>query len=132
MRIVLDTNVLVAGLLNPRGNPASILNAVLDENVAVLVDDRILDEYRDVLQRPRFGFSSDTVNALLDFFEHHGEYVAAGPASGAVSDPDDAPFYDVAIAGGAQYLVTGNAKHFPGGDRIVSPGEFTKAIRDIL
>lgn len=132
MRIVLDTNVLVAGLLNPRGNPASILNAVLDENVAVLIDDRILAEYRDVLQRPRFGFPRDTVNALLDFFEHHGEYVAAGPASGAVTDPDDVPFYEVAIAGKAQYLVTGNARHFPRGDRIVSPGEFTKALRDVL
>ncbi len=129
MRIVLDTNVLVAALLNPRGVPASILNAVLEENVAVLVDDRILFEYRDVLQRQRFGFPRETVNALMDFFEHHGEYVAAGPTSGGTSDPDDVPFYEVAMAGNADYLVTGNVKHFPSEGKVVLPADFIAVLR---
>lgn len=129
MRIVLDTNVLVAALLNPRGNPASILNAILEEDVVVLVDDRIPDEYRDVLKRAKFAFPRDSVSALLDFLEHHGEYIAAGPAPGPITDPDDVPFYEVAVAGKADYLVTGNVKHFPGEARIVLPAEFVEAIR---
>ena len=129
MRIVLDTNVLVAALLNPRGVPASILNAILEENVGLIVDDRILHEYRYVLQRPRFGFPKNTVTALMDFFEHHGEYVAAGPTSEAISDPDDVPFYEVAIAGNAEYLVTGNAKHFPAVSQVVLPADFIAILR---
>lgn len=129
MRIVLDTNVLVAALLNLRGVPASILNAILEENVAVLVDDRILYEYRDVLRRQRFGFPKETVNALMDFFEHHGEHIAAGPTFGATPDPDDLPFYEVAIAGNAGYLVTGNVKHFPAENQAVLPADFIAVLR---
>ena len=56
MKIVLDTNVLVSGVLKPHSIPGSILHGVLDERVTVLVDDRTPFEYRDVLERPKFSF----------------------------------------------------------------------------
>ncbi|TVR61653.1 MAG: putative toxin-antitoxin system toxin component, PIN family [Spirochaetaceae bacterium] len=129
MRIVLDTNVLVSALLNPNGVPASIVNVILDDTVTILVDDRILLEYREVLRRPKFAFPRDALHPLLEFFEHHSEYVSAGPAPVSINDPGDVPFYEVAVAADADFLVTGNTRHFPEKHWIVSPGRFIEIIR---
>ena len=53
MKIVLDTNVLVSSLLNPDGSPAKILNLILSEKIILLYDNRILNEYYDVLKREK-------------------------------------------------------------------------------
>ncbi|TVQ28561.1 MAG: putative toxin-antitoxin system toxin component, PIN family [Spirochaetaceae bacterium] len=129
MRIVLDTNVLISGILNPREAPGSVLNAVLDGMVTVLVDDRILFECRDVLFRPKFGFPADYVRSVLDFLEHETDYVTARPARETIPDPGDLPFYEVAVSGAADYLVTGNARHFPEMKFVVSPGAFLGYLR---
>lgn len=130
MRIVLDTNVLVAGMLNAHGSPGSVLNSVLDGRVSVIVDERILFEYRDVLHRPKFRFDSQYVEAILDYLEHASEKVTAVPTDAVVSDPDDVPFYEVAIAGDADYLVTGNLRHFPEKPYIVAPATFVSIVRE--
>ena len=72
MKIVLYTNVLVSGVLKPHSIPGSILNAILDERMTVLTDDRILFEYRDVLERPKFDFPPSYIESVLEFFEHRG------------------------------------------------------------
>lgn len=130
MRVVLDTNVLVAALLTPRGAPASVLNAVLNGSVTLLVDERIADEYRDVLFRSKFGFSHDALQPVLDFIERAGEYVVAEPVRVTISDPDDIPFVEVATAAAADYLVTGNLKHFPKREWIVSPSTGVDILRE--
>lgn len=112
MRAVVDTNVLVSGVLNPHGPPGRIVDAILAETVTVLYDDRILGEYRAVLARPRFGFRPSDVDALVDFIEVAGESVVAQSLAIVLSDPTDLPFLEVAVAGRADALVTGNAKHF--------------------
>lgn len=66
MRIVLDTNVLVSGLLNPYGAPGQIARMVATGEISLCFDARILGEYRDVLVRPRFGFRAEHVDALLE------------------------------------------------------------------
>ncbi|NBB91021.1 MAG: putative toxin-antitoxin system toxin component, PIN family [Spirochaetes bacterium] len=129
MTIVLDTNVLVSGVLKPHSIPGSILNAILDERVAVLVDDRILSEYRDVLERPKFDFPPSYIESVLEFFEHRGDHVTAPPVSERLADPTDLPFYEVAIAGVADFLVTGNGRHFPDRHFVVSPKEFISILR---
>ncbi len=108
MRVVLDTNVLVSALLSPEGPPAAIINATLDGTLTALVDNRILFEYEDVLQRERFGFNPQDVRAFLDFFRHESEYVSATPVQLTLNDPDDLPFYEVAKTAKADYLITGN------------------------
>lgn len=132
MRIVLDTNVLVAGLLNPHGAPGRVLDAVLAGAHLLLLDDRIRAEYEEVLLRPRFGFSRADVKDLLQGLESSGESVAAPPLQVALPDPDDIVFLEVAVAGGAEALVTGNARHYQGAAeslkvRTVSPAEFLAA-----
>ncbi len=112
MRVVLDTNVLVSGLLNPHGSPGRVLDLAVAGALVLLYDDRILAEYREVLSRARFGFSAVDVSTLLAVFEWSGEAVVAGPLEVELPDPDDLPFLEVAAAGEADALVTGNPRHF--------------------
>jgi len=112
MRVVVDTNVVVSGLLNPRGTPGRVVDLLLLGAVVPLVDDRILAEYHDVLRRPTFGFRARDVDTLLRFLRTEGEHVTAPPLRVASADPADLPFVEVAVAGAADALVTGNARHF--------------------
>ncbi|MGB9868299.1 MAG: putative toxin-antitoxin system toxin component, PIN family [Bacillota bacterium] len=127
MKIVLDTNVLVSALLAPHGPAARILDAVLTGRLDLVFDDRILHEYEEVLRRERFGFAAEDVKALLDFTRSEGQAVVAPPLKVALPDLDDLMFVEVAVAGGADAIVTGNKKHFPagcyGGVPVMSPAE---------
>ena len=128
MKIVLDKNVLVAGLLSPFGAPAQVLQLLLAGKVRLCYDIRILTEYRDVLASPKFGFDSELVAAVLEFLEEAGELVMPTPWGLPLPDPDDAMFLEVAAAGRSEYVVTGNVRHFPSRRRrglsLVTPAEF--------
>lgn len=112
MRLVILTNVLVSGILNPHGAPGRILNALLSETLTLLHDDRILSEYRGVLLRPRFAFSHSDVEVLLDFVESAGEHISTEPLSLLLPDSSDLPFLEVAVSGAAKALITGKVQHF--------------------
>ena len=107
MRVVIDTNVLVSGLLSPFGPSARILDLVLLGELTPVFDDRILAEYREVLARREFGFDPEDVRQLLHFFEVEGERVTAPPLAVTLPDPDDLPFLETAVAAGADALITG-------------------------
>ena len=113
MRIVLDTNVLVSAILSPFGAPAGIFNAILSGQLILLYDDRIIAEYREVLNRPKFDFEKNLISDILDFIEVKGERILAIPINVKLPDPFDLPFVEVAITGKASFLITGNKKHFP-------------------
>jgi putative PIN family toxin of toxin-antitoxin system len=131
MRIVADTDVLVAGLLSPFAAPAPVLQLLLSEKARLCYDARILLEYRDVLARPRFGFDQESVAALLEFLERTGQLVLPTPWPLSLPDPDDAVFLEAAAAGKARYLVTGNVRHYPSRKRrglsVVTAAEFVDA-----
>ena len=133
MRIVLDTNVLVSGLLNPYGAPGRIVQMVAAGELALCFDARILCEYREVLMRPAFPFQAEQVDALLDQIGAAGEPAPARPLAWELPDPDDAAFIEVALAADADYLVTGNPRHYParccGGVNVVSPMKFVEMVR---
>lgn len=134
MRIVLDTNVLVSGLLTPFGASAQIVRMVASGRLVVCYDARILTEYEDVLRRPKFDFSDAEVSALLDQIEGEGISLATVPLETALPDREDEPFLEVAVAANAESpddevpLVTGNSKHYPEESRqgvpVVSPRFF--------
>ena len=128
MRIVVDTNVLVAGLLSPHGPPGRIVDGLVAEELLALFDDRLLEEYRDVIHRPKFGFGKREVVDFLDHVVAACEYVSAPPMKVDLPDADDLAFLEVAVAARADALVTGNLKHFPrasrSGANVMSPAEF--------
>ncbi|MBP7867914.1 MAG: putative toxin-antitoxin system toxin component, PIN family [Acidobacteria bacterium] len=113
MRIVLDTNVLVAGLLNPFGPCGEIVRMVSAGDLILLWDARVLAEYADVLARPKFNFDPVKIRVLLDFSRHYGLACGSIPLAVRLPDPDDEPFLEVAAAGRADALVTGILSHFP-------------------
>ncbi|MFP4141313.1 MAG: putative toxin-antitoxin system toxin component, PIN family [Planctomycetota bacterium] len=127
MRIVLDTNVLVAGLLSPFGPPGGVLQLLLAGKIRPCYDARVLWEYRQILARPKFGFDPERAEDLLSLLESMGMLVATTPWRLGLPDPSDAPFLEVAQAGSADYLITGNLRHFPKSKRrgmaVVSPAE---------
>jgi putative PIN family toxin of toxin-antitoxin system len=124
MTVVLDTNILVSALINPSGVPATILSLLLNGRLTVLYDNRILGEYKEVLSRPKFHFKKNLILQLLDYVKHEGEFIAADPLRVPSVSEDDKMFYEVAKAGKAQFLVTGNKKHFPSEDIVRTPKEF--------
>lgn len=128
MNIVLDTNVLVSGLLTPFGPCGEIVRMLSSGEVTLSLDARILIEYQEVLDRPKFKFDKDKVAALLDHIEHRGVTVASSPLRQPLPDIDDEPFLEVAIAARAICIVTGNQVHFPTelcqGVRVLSPSDF--------
>lgn len=113
MNIVLDTNVLVSGLLSPFGPCGEIVRMVSSAELTLSFDARILTEYKAVLVRPKFKFDIDKIDALLDHIEHRGKAVASSPLHQSLPDSDDDPFLEVAIAAKAVCIVTGNHAHFP-------------------
>ena len=133
MRVVLDTNVLVSGLISPNGPPADILRLLETRPIVPCFNEVLLNEYRKVLARPRFELRADRVTRLLQRFEAVGELIVAEPVSGEFPDPKDAPFLEVALSAHADFLVTGNLRHFPArlrqGVAVVSPREFIEALR---
>ena len=123
MMVVIDTNVLVSALLSKDGNPAKIISLVLDGTIIPCYDYRIICEYRDVLKRPKFGFSDGEINSLLNWFEAIGQTVIAKTVNIKFEDEEDKKFYEVAKYCDA-VLITGNLKHFPREDKIMNPIEF--------
>ena len=133
MKIVLDTNVLVAGLLTPFNAPGEIVRMTSGGVLQLCHDARILSEYASVLHRSKFNFNSDHVDALLEQIRERGHQVSGVPLEKPLPDSDDESFLEAAIAGEAACLVTGNLKHYPHGDRqgilVLSPSDFLTFYR---
>ena len=130
--VVLDTNVLVAALINPFGAPGRIWDLVTSRQLHLVYDDRILLEYETVLRRASFGFTEASVDAVMAMIPFQ-EFVSA--QTWPVHDfPDssDVMFLEVADAANCP-LVTGNLKHFPMAlrrtVRVLQPSEFLAGYR---
>ena len=110
---VLDTNVLVSGLLNPSGHPGRLLDAVLSGHLIMALDDRIYAEYSAVLTRPKFMFDQSDVRDLLSFLRMQ-HWINAHPVKfNNLPDATDLPFAETALSLKEGVLVTGNPRHFP-------------------
>lgn len=135
MKVVVDTNVLVAGLLSPFGPPGEIVRMIASGALQVCFDARILTEYEDVLARPKFQFSREHTRLLLEQIRTEGLSVAGVPLPVRLPDRTDEPFLEAALAGQVFCLITGNIKHFPPARRqgmvVLSPGEFLDSLRKL-
>ncbi|HUG27414.1 MAG TPA: putative toxin-antitoxin system toxin component, PIN family [Gemmatimonadales bacterium] len=130
----MDTNVLVSAMLNGGGAPDQVLQAALQGTVLLLADSRILAEYDEVTACPAFRFDETERRALLDALERIAEPVVAAPMRLTLPDPDDRMFVEVALAGRADAIVTGNTRHFvprkgPLDLTILTPGQLVDRLR---
>ena len=130
IRAVIDTNVIVAALLSPHADSATVrsLAAIVDGKAEALVSPEILSEYRSVLSRAKFGFSSEKVASVLKVFERLGKMTRPVRHDSPMPDEKDRVFYEVALAEPDARLVTGNLKHYPGSPIVVTPAQFCELL----
>lgn len=127
MLAVIDTNILVSALWSRNGAPARVVGMIISGEIVPCYDYRILTEYREVLKRPKFGFSDSEIDFLLDWIIESGRSVIAEPLKTAFTDEADKKFYEVAKFCGAK-LVTGNIKHFPEDELVMTVAEFLELL----
>ncbi len=124
MKVVVDTNVLVSGILNPHGYPGQVVDMILRTSITLQIDDRILAEYREVLLSRDLPLSPVDVALVLNAIDKHAEFVDAQPSVQRLVDPDDQAFLDVSHAADDAAIITGNLKHFHGVKQAMSPRSF--------
>jgi putative PIN family toxin of toxin-antitoxin system len=113
MRVVLDTNILISALLKPAGFEAKTVGLALDGSIIPCVSAELWDEYQEVLSRKKFAKLSDGAVKLLAELEPR--VVRVRPVSPVTwsKDEQDNRVLECAQEARADYLVTGNLRHFP-------------------
>lgn len=129
---VIDTNVFISALLSKRADTATVrtLEAMFDGKIIPLYHEDILAEYDEVLHRKKFHFKEETIRQVINAVKQYGMEVFPQPAGEILIDMDDLVFYEVAMEkrDDDAYLVTGNQKHYPIRDFIVTPAEMMDII----
>ena len=113
LRLVIDINILVSAALKPHGLQRTILLLAIAKPANLYVTEAILAEYRDVLARPEFNIPRGLRQRLLQLIKNHARIVTPASTLQVAKDPGDNKFLDCADAARADYLVTGNQRHFP-------------------
>lgn len=132
MRAVVDTNILVSGLLGTSSPPSEVVMAIATDRIRPVVCAEIVAEYRDVLARPRLRIRPDRAAELLKMIEQTADWVTVPAFAGVppLPDPDDWPFFAAARVAACP-LITGNVRHFPAdmGVRVMTAREWVEAIQ---
>jgi len=130
--VVYDTNIIVSAVLKPGGLPASLVALAMARSVGLFLSPAILEEYKAVLERPKFRLDPKAVETFLQSLRKTAVMVRPPQRVSRAPDEPDNRFLECALAARADYLVTGNKKHFPfsefEGTKIVSPAEFAQLV----
>jgi uncharacterized protein len=127
LRLVLDTNIVVSAALNPDGLPRTTLLIALTKPARLYVTQPILDEYAGVLMRPRLRILRSERQRLIQLISNRSHLVKPVRHLTVASDPNDDMFLECADAARADYLITGNRRHFPEfwkGTKVITSREF--------
>jgi uncharacterized protein len=113
LRLVIDTNVVISAALKPEGLQRTTFILAITKPARLYVSQPILEEYADVLSRPELKIRKGLRRQLLQLIRNRGNLVVPSRRLEVSSDPDDNRFLECADAARADYLVTGNLRHFP-------------------
>jgi len=113
IRVVIDTNVVVSALLRPGGFPEAAFSLAIAGEVRLFVSAPILEEYEEVLKRPRLKLDPEKIASALSAIEASATKVCPESRVTAALDPDDNIFLECAESAMAHFLVTGNVKDYP-------------------
>ena len=132
IRAVIDTNVLVSAMISSAGNEALVVMAINQKLVRPCFSPEILKEYSEVLLRPKFAFSADEVDTMLGLLGRCGHRLKPVSVSRVSTDPGDDKFIACALSAKADFLVTGNKRHFSqsklADTKVVNAGELLEVI----
>jgi putative PIN family toxin of toxin-antitoxin system len=129
--LVIDTNVVVSAALKPEGLQRTVLLLAMTKSVRWYVSEAIVAQYALVLARPELKIRRSSRQQLLQLIKNHARVVVPSRMAQITSDPDDNIFVECADAAHADYLVTGNQRHFPKfwkNTKIISSTEFLSVI----
>lgn len=113
LRLVLDTNIIVSAALKPQGLQRTVLLLAITKPARMYVSAEIVAEYAEVLARPELAIRKGLRRQLLQLVRNRAHLVKPTHRLAVTSDPDDNIFLECADAARADYLVTGNQRHFP-------------------
>ena len=125
IKAVIDTNVLVSSFMskNPNSPTVRIIKAIAEGIFTPVYSDDILSEYEEVLGRGHFKLDPSAISILIQRIQEIGEAVSPIDSEEDFPDADDKVFFCTALAGDAK-LVTGNIKHYPPAELVVTPAQF--------
>lgn len=132
MRAVVDTNILVRSIIKPQGSVGPVLQRLRRREYTLLLSRATLDELVDVLHRPRlrvkYGLNESGLRAVIRLIVLRSELVQPNERVAVCRDPKDDMFLEVAVAGQANAIVSGDEDLLIldpyAGIPIVSPGRF--------
>lgn len=113
LRLVIDTNALISTAIKPSGLQRTVLLLALTKPARLYVSRPILEEYAEVLARPTLRISKGLRQQFLKLIKNRSHTMVPLLRLDVAHDPDDNIFLECADVAGADYLVTGNQKHFP-------------------
>ncbi|MFZ3199641.1 MAG: putative toxin-antitoxin system toxin component, PIN family [Candidatus Acidiferrales bacterium] len=113
LRLVVDTNIVVSAALKPDGLERTVFLLAITRPARLYVSSPILAEYRDVLSRPELQIRKGLRHQFLALINNRAQRVRPRKRLAIAADPDDNIFLECADAARADYLITGNARHFP-------------------
>ena len=129
---VIDTNVFVSALLSKKADTATVkvLDAMIRKKLIPLYHQDMLREYDKVLHRSKFHFKEEQIRLVIENVKNYGIEIFPQPTGEILIDMDDLIFYEVAMEerDDDAYLVTGNKKHYPIKDFIVTPTEMMQIL----
>ena len=131
LRLVIDTNVVISAAIKPAGLQRTVLLLAMTKPARWYVSGPVLEEYRDVLGRKELKIRKGLQSQLLQLIKKRGRLISAKRRIEAALDPDDNIFLECADAAGADYLITGNQRHFPKfwkKTKVITPREFVSLI----
>jgi putative PIN family toxin of toxin-antitoxin system len=113
LRLVIDTNIVVSAALKPDGLERTVLLLAITKPARFYISNAILTEYKKVLARPELAIRKGLRQQLLQLIARHSYLVKPVRSIEVTGDPDDNKFVECADAARADYLITGNRRHFP-------------------
>ena len=128
---VIDTNVIVSSLLVPKSVPRKITTLINKGTIIPILNDEIIDEYLDVLYRNKFGFSKSKIDRTIENIKRNAIYLNRKQSLEEFIDSDDIVFYEIVLSARCTmdaYLVTGNIKHYPIRNYVVTPRQMLDII----
>jgi len=136
-RAVIDTNHIMSAILSARGASAKLIEWMTREEdyFRLLMSQPIWDEYRTVADWLIPDTKQLEKERILRVLLAQSEWVIPGMRLDVCTDPSDNYLLECAVAGGADYLVTKNIRHFPpkeyAGVKIVRIRAFLRALEQI-
>jgi uncharacterized protein len=131
LRLVLDTNVVVSAAIKPEGLQRTVFLVAITKPVRLYVSENIMAEYAAVLARPELKIRKGLRRQFLQLIRNHSQVIVPSRLPQVTSDTDDNMFVECADAARADYLITGNQRHFPKfwkSTKIISSREFLDLI----